>query len=123
MSVEIHSQIGGRNSKGLAIGFLNSLTTESYAEYRDTVTGKIRTELTNPITNSNVFVVDQNLRNNSFVSFTNTNLTRAGKAYDANVSAVEGTFRNKKNTYELHLHGAYSMKNGLDLFDNIPDDG
>jgi hypothetical protein len=38
------------------------------------------------------------------------------------VSAVEGTFRNKKNTYELHLHGAYSMKNGLDLFDNIPDD-
>ena len=116
------TKIGGRNSKGLAIGFLNSLTTESYAEFRDTLTGRIRTELTNPITNSNVFVLDQNLRNNSFVSFTNTNLTRSGKAYDANVSAVEGTFRNKKNTYELHLHGAYSMKNGLDLFDNIPDD-
>jgi hypothetical protein len=116
------TKIGGRNSKGLAIGFLNSLTTESYAEFRDTITGETRTELTNPITNSNVFVVDQNLRNNSFVSFTNTNLTRSGRAYDANVSAVEGTFRNKKNTYELHLHGAYSMKNGLDQSNESPTD-
>ncbi len=116
------TKIGGRNSKGLAIGFLNSLTTESYAEFRDTVTGRIRSELTNPITNSNVFVVDQNLRNNSFVSFTNTNLTRAGSAYDANVSAAEGTFRNKKNTYQLHVHGAYSLKRGLNAWNETPDD-
>jgi hypothetical protein len=106
----------------MAIGFLNSLTLETYAEIEDTLSGAKRLEQTNPITNSNVFVIDQNLPNNSFVSFTNTNLTRAGSAYDANVSSVESTLRNKKNTYELHVHGSYSLKNGLDVRKETPDD-
>ncbi len=116
------TKIGGRNSKGMAIGFLNSLTLETYAEIEDTLSGVKRLEQTNPITNSNVFVIDQNLPNNSFVSFTNTNLTRAGSPYDANVSSVESTLRNKKNTYELHVHGSYSLKSGLDVRKETPDD-
>ena len=34
-------------------------------------------------------VLDQNLKNNSFVTFTNTNVWRAGSFYDANVSALK----------------------------------
>jgi hypothetical protein len=107
-------KVGGRNVNGLAIGFLNSIAGESFAEVIDSITGVKRSIQTNPFTNSNVLVVDQNLPNNSFVSFTNTNVARAGQAYDANVSSFEATLRNKVNSYELHVHGNQSLKWGLE---------
>jgi hypothetical protein len=41
-----------------------------------------------PLTNYNVFVLDQRFRKNSSVSFVNTNVTRNGSFKDANVSAL-----------------------------------
>jgi hypothetical protein len=115
-------KIGGRNKNGLAIGFLNSIAGQSFATVSDTLNNTERIIQTNPFTNSNVLVIDQNLPNNSFVSFTNTNLIRAGNAYDANVSSVEATLRNKKNSYEIHLHSSYSKKWGTDTWGNTPED-
>ena len=115
-------KLGGRNVNGLAIGFLNSIASEAFAEITDTLTGKKRSVQTNPFTNSNVVVIDQNLPHNSFISFTNTNVSRAGQAYDANVSSVEATLKNKLNSYELHFHGNQSLKWGLDAYGNTPND-
>jgi hypothetical protein len=41
-----------------------------------------------PISNYNVLVLDQRFRQNSSVSFVNTNVTRNGSFRDANVSAL-----------------------------------
>ena len=67
------TKISGRNAKGLGIGFFNGMTTNTWASLQDTVTGKSRRIMTQPFTNYNVLVVDQNLKNNSYVTLINTN--------------------------------------------------
>ena len=64
--------------------------------------GHIRKIETNPLTNYNIIVLDQNLKNNSSVSFINTNVLRNGSDYDANVSAGLFNLNNKKNTYNFN---------------------
>ncbi len=46
--------------------------------------GNTREVLTDPLTNYNVVVADQQLPNNGYVSVINTNVTRDGDVYDAN---------------------------------------
>ena len=46
-------------------------------------------------TNYNVLVADQNLPNNSVVSIINTNVTRFGDDYDANVTGAFLSLKNK----------------------------
>jgi hypothetical protein len=93
------TKISGRTKKGLGIGLFNALTRPMYAVVEDNTTktkGKIQT---NPLTNFNIVVLDQTLKNNSSVSFINTNVWRKGPDYDANVMAGLFDFNNKKNTY------------------------
>ena len=54
---------------------------------------------TGPLSNYNIVVFDQTLKNNSSVSFINTNVLRNGHNRDANVSAALFNMNNKKNTY------------------------
>jgi GT2 family glycosyltransferase len=42
-------------------------------------------------------LTDQNLKNNSYLSFINTTVYRFGEDYDANVSAMEFDLRTKDN--------------------------
>ena len=93
------TKVSGRTSKGLGIGFFNAITKPMYAVIEDTVGKSTREFQTSPLTNYNIVVVDQTLKNNSFVSFINTNTMRSGNDYDANVSAALFDFNNKKNTY------------------------
>ena len=58
-----------------------------------------RTITISPLSNYNVLVLDQNLKNNSFVTFTNTNVWRAGLFYDANVSAIKTKLNTPSNDY------------------------
>lgn len=95
------TKISGRNKKGLGIGFFNAVENEEHAEIKDKETGQKRRIKTNPLTNYNVVVLDQVLRNNSFVTFTNTNVTRVGSARDANVSQLDFQLADKKNKYAL----------------------
>ncbi|ANE52798.1 DUF5916 domain-containing protein [Flavisolibacter tropicus] len=93
------TKISGRTKKGLGIGFFNAITKPMFATIEDE-TSKTQTKIeTNPLTNYNIVVVDQTLKNNSSVSFINTNVMRSGHDYDANVSAALFNFNNKKNTY------------------------
>lgn len=92
------TKISGRARKGLGIGFFNAITKPMYAEIEDDAKNTRRVQ-TNPLTNYNIMVLDQSLKNNSSVSLINTNVLRNGPDYDANVTAGLFNFNNRKNTY------------------------
>ena len=80
------TKISGRTKSGLGIGLFNAVTQRMYALVEDAQHKEREIEV-NPLTNYNVFVLDQTLKYNSSVSFVNTNVARAGSNYSANVSA------------------------------------
>jgi hypothetical protein len=102
------TKVSGRTASKLGIGVFNAVANSAYATVQDSI-GNIRKVLTGPMTNYNIIVLDQALKNNSYVNFVNTNVTREGHYYDANVSALGYRFNNKKNTYTIG--GAGFMSN------------
>ncbi|GAA4748600.1 DUF5916 domain-containing protein [Flavisolibacter ginsenosidimutans] len=103
------TKISGRTKKGLGIGFFNALTKPMYAIIEDSVTKTKREVQTGALTNYNIVVVDQTLKNNSAVSLINTSTIRNGRDRDANVSAALFDFNNKKNTYNWNGKFALSQ--------------
>jgi hypothetical protein len=87
------TKISGRNQKGLGIGFFNAMTTNTWATIEDTVKWTSHKLMTQPFTNYNVLVFDQNLKNHSYITLINTNA--------ANVTGVETNIFNKKNTFSV----------------------
>lgn len=92
------TKVSGRTSGGLGVGFFNAVTKRMFAQVRD-VAGNEREVMNQPLTNYNILVLDQSLKNNSSVTFLNTNVLREGSAYDANVSAFLFQLNDKKNRY------------------------
>lgn len=103
------TKLSGRMKSGLGIGVFNAVVAESNALY-ETPEGESKSVLVNPLTNYNVFVVDQNLANNSFISLINTNVYRAGDDYEANVTGTEFAFRTKDQKWLLGGSSALSQK-------------
>lgn len=95
------TKVSGRTTNGLGIGVFNGITEDTYAVINNSRTGILRNELIEPMTNYNVFVLDQRFRDNSSVSLVNTSTLREGNFRDANVSAFLFDFGNRKNTYRL----------------------
>lgn len=102
------TKISGRNSKGLGMGFFNATAGRMTAQIEN-AEGLLREVETNPLTNYNVFVLDQNLKNNSYITFLNTTVLREGKDYDANVSGAVFELRNKSNQYSITGNGKFSQ--------------
>lgn len=94
-------KVSGRTNKGLGIGVLNAVTEKTMAKVRDTITGKTREVVTEPLANYNILVLDQRLKNNSSIALVNTNVLRNGNGRDANVTGLYGSFNNKENTYNI----------------------
>ncbi|MEP7252605.1 MAG: DUF5916 domain-containing protein [Ginsengibacter sp.] len=107
------TKISGRTSKGLGIGFLNAITQPMYALVEDDH-GDHRKIRTNPLTNYNIIVLDQTMKNNSSVSFINTNVLRKGSDYDANVSAAIFNINDKSNTWNWNGKVALSNLYNID---------
>lgn len=103
------TKISGRTQSGLGIGVLNAITHAQYATIENVNTKEQRKEETDPLTNYNVFVLDQTLKHNSSISLVNTNVWRAGKDYDANVTAGLFDFNDKKNTWNFGGKAAVSQ--------------
>jgi hypothetical protein len=103
------TKISGRTRKKLGIGFFNAVAAPAYATIKDTVSNSTRKVQTAPLTNYNVIVIDQALKNNSYVSLINTNVSRKENSYNANVSAVLFKFANKANTYGINGSGDVSQ--------------
>src|SRR5688500_6959686 len=95
------SKISGRNRHGLGIGVLNAITKPQHALIEDITTKSERRVETDPLTNYNIIVLDQTLKNNSSVTLVNTNVWRSGKDYDANVTAGLFDFNDKKNMWNF----------------------
>lgn len=104
------SKVSGRGDKGLGIGIINGIGAAQNAIIEDTLNGRLREFETSPLTNYNVFVLDQNLKNNSSVTLTNTSVWRSGKTYDANLTALATQLNTKDNDYFLRVNTALSQK-------------
>ncbi|WP_177189671.1 DUF5916 domain-containing protein [Hymenobacter actinosclerus] len=106
------TKISGRTKNGLGVGLFNALSNDVYATVQDSTTGQRREVLTQPFSNYSIFVLDQSLKNNSYVSLINTNVTRQGSTYDANVTGGLFRFADKSNRYALKGQANYSRRRG-----------
>lgn len=112
-------KVSGRTSKSTGLGIINAVSAKSVATIQDTINKTERTIETSPLTNYNVIVVDQALKNNSNISFVNTSVLRAGTTYDANVSSVLFKFVNKANRYGINGSADISKR----IYNNYNDIG
>lgn len=94
------TKISGRLQGGLGVGFFNAIANQTFAVVEDANKTRRKVE-TSPLTNYNIIVLDQTLKNNSSVSLINTNVLRNGSEYDANVTAALFDFNDKKNTWNV----------------------
>ena len=109
------TKISGRTQKGLGVGVLNAITQSQYIEFQDINSKETRREMTMPLTNYNILVLDQTLKNNSSVSLVNTNVWRSGNEYDANVTSALFDLNDKKNKWNVGGNVSFSNllgKNG-----------
>lgn len=81
------TKLSGRTQGNLGIGVLNAVTDNNYSVRVDEE-GNTNRQLLEPLTNYNVFVLDQRFNRNSSVSFVNTNVLRNGEYMDANVAGL-----------------------------------
>ena len=88
-----------RVKNGLGIGVFNGITAAQQGTALNTLDGEEREVTVSPLTNYNVIVLDQNLKNNSFVTLTNTSVWRQGSFYDANVTGVNAQLNSNNNNY------------------------
>jgi hypothetical protein len=104
------SKVSGTTDKNLSIGMLNALTANNYAYGKDS-TGAAVEVLTEPMTNYNVFAVDQRIGTNNSIGFINSYVLRSnatGPSRDARVSAVTTNLNLLNNSHFLNATAAQS---------------
>lgn len=102
-------KLSGRNSKGLAIGFLNVITGNTYAVIQNESNEK-RKILTNPLTNYNITVADYILPHNSSVYLINTSVIRDKQNPDANVTGAGFQLHDPGQIFRINFNGAVSQR-------------
>ncbi|TDE01882.1 DUF5916 domain-containing protein [Flavobacterium sandaracinum] len=112
-------KISGRTEKGLGIGFLNAVTEKTKATILNTENNEVRKEVIEPLTNYNMFVLDQRFNQNSSITFVNANTTRNGEFRDANVSALLFDLNTKANTYNLYGDFKYNSIHTVEDYDGF----
>lgn len=106
------TKVSGRTKNKLGVGIFNAVAAPAYASLEDTLSRQTRHVQTAPLTNYNVIVMDQALKNNAYVSFVNTNVSRKENSNNANVTALLFKFANKSNTYGFDGSGDVSQLYG-----------
>lgn len=107
------TKVSGRTKSGLGVGVFNAIEKRTHIEYEDTL-GEKHQVLAHPMSNYNVFVLSQNLKNNNSVSFINSNVFRPEVNAISNVSSAEFQVLSKKRIYSLFGQGqfSYNQRNG-----------
>jgi hypothetical protein len=95
------TKISGRTPNGLGVGILNAILDDTYAVARDSM-GVERKILTEPFSNYNIVVFDQQMKNSSNIYIINTNVNRQRGYNNSNVTGIGGRLNNKKNTYGIN---------------------
>lgn len=101
------TKVSGRTPNGLGVGLLNAIMDNTYAVAKDSL-GMERKILTEPISNYNIVVFDQQMKNSSSVYLINTNVTRKNNAKNGNATGAGFNLNNKKNTFSFTGRGAIS---------------
>lgn len=108
------TKVSGRTKSGLGIGVFNAMTSSMYATVEDTESGESRKVMTDPFTNYNMIVLDQSLKNHSYISLMNTNVWRNAENdenfYNANVTGTEFNIQDKTRHYSVSGQAALSQK-------------
>ena len=115
-------KLSGRTEKKLGIGFFNAIGQRELAILRNKTSGKDSNIVTEPLANYNIIVIDQALKNRSYVTFTNTNVIREGMNRDANVSSFDFSFFDKQNKFNVRGATRYSKifgNNGYDGYSTL----
>ena len=94
-------KISGRTDKNLGVGFFNAVTKTTHSVYKDTLSGAVRKKVTEPLSNYNILVLDQQFNQNSSITLINTNVTRDGQFRDGNVTGFLFDIFNKANSYNF----------------------
>lgn len=110
------TKLSGRKKNGLGLGLFNAISNPGFAELSNG-DENVKVQIS-PLTNYNIVVADQNLKNNSYITFINTNVMRAGSYYDANLSGTEFRIRNKSNNFQVSGIGGYNFKSNYSESDN-----
>ncbi|MFY0593925.1 DUF5916 domain-containing protein [Roseivirga sp.] len=103
------SKITGRTNSGLGIGLFNAVTDRTFVEVEDSETGEVRQVEADPMTNFNLLVLDQNLKNNSSVTLTNSNVWRGKNGDDANVTGLNLRLNDPSLTWRFGGSYSYSQ--------------
>lgn len=101
------TKVSGRTKNGMGIGLLNAVLNNTYAIAKDSL-GNERKILTEPFSNYNIIVFDQQLKNSSSVYLINTNITRKMNYSNANSTGGGLILNNKKGTYGINCQSAIS---------------
>jgi len=108
------TKISGRTGGGLGIGLFNAVTNTTWAQVENTVTGERRQIMTEPLTNYNMLVLDQTLKNDSYVSLMNTSVIRAAEKdenfYTANVTGFEAMIKTADRLWSASAGASLSQK-------------
>ncbi len=104
------AKISGRTTGGLGIGFFNAITAPAKAIVLDTLTNNEREITTQALTNYNLIVFDQSLKNNSYLSFINTNVNGFPSDYVANITGTDFRIFDKSNMYKISGAAAISQQ-------------
>lgn len=112
-------KFSGRTARGLGIGIFNALTAESRAVVYDEETGREREIVTQPFSAYTLLVLDQSLKNNSYVSLVNASVLGLADGYTSNVTGLDFRFLDRSRNYRLSGTFALSqqyLRDGDDLF-------
>ncbi len=105
-------KFSGRTNNGLGIGVFNSITLPSKAILKNLITNEERELITNPLTNYNALVFDQQFKNTSSITLVNSNVMRNGSTYDANVTSLLGNIILFQKKYAIGSQSSISKKFG-----------
>lgn len=115
-------KFSGRTRNNLGIGIFNAVARSERAMLRNVISGSDSSITTEVLTNYNVFVLDQALKNRSYITLTNTSVVREGHQRDANVTGLDITLYDKANRWGVLLKPRYSKifdaNGGYDGFKN-----
>ena len=106
------TKLSGRTKNNLGIGVFNAVTTPMEAVLTNTFLNKDSIINTEPLTNYNVIVLDQALKNRSSITLTNTNVIRKGNTRNANVTGLDVSMFDITNNYNVRASAKYSNISG-----------
>ena len=104
------TKVSGRGDKGLGIGVFNAVAAEKSHMELDLDSDREVKKIDMPLTNYNIVVFDQDIKNNGSISLTNTSVLRKGDDFhNANVTAATYNVKNKKQSFGINGKVAYSQ--------------